>query len=89
VALAYLVAPAYLGAPRAKSSSRTSAISSPRLPAPGQVNKVKNKTAISVADPVPFLPLDPGSGMGKKTGSGSGMNNLDFISESLQTNFLD
>jgi hypothetical protein len=34
----------------------------------------------SQSDLVPFLPLDPGSGMGKKSGSGSGMNNQDLIS---------
>ncbi len=40
-------------------------------------------------DPVPFWPLDPGSGMGKNQdpGSGSGMNNPDQISESLKTIF--
>jgi hypothetical protein len=47
----------------------------------------------SVADPDPgsgaFLPLDLGSGMGKKTGTGSGMINLDHIFESLETNFLE
>jgi hypothetical protein len=36
----------------------------------------------SVADPVPFWPIDPGSGMGKnqdqESGSGSGMNILDY-----------
>jgi hypothetical protein len=32
-----------------------------------------------------FLPLDPGSGMGKK--SGSGMNITDNFSESLETVF--
>jgi hypothetical protein len=42
---------------------------------------------IRIRDPVPFLPLDPGSGMGKKSGSGSGMNNPDHISESLETIF--
>jgi hypothetical protein len=31
--------------------------------------------------------LTPGSGMGKKSGSGSGMNNQDHISESLETIF--
>jgi hypothetical protein len=45
----------------------------------------------SVADPVPFWPLAPGSGMGKNQdqdpGSGSGMNTLDHISESLETIF--
>jgi hypothetical protein len=32
--------------------------------------------------------LTPGSGMGKKSGSGSGLKNPDHISESLETNFL-
>jgi hypothetical protein len=45
----------------------------------------------SVADPDPgsgaFLTLDPGSGMGKKSGSVSGMNNPDHISERLETIF--
>ncbi len=40
---------------------------------------------IRIRDPVPFLP--PGSGMGKKSGSRSGMNNPDHISESLETVF--
>ncbi len=35
-----------------------------------------------------LTPLGPGSGMGKKIGSGSGMNNVDHISESLETIFL-
>jgi hypothetical protein len=35
---------------------------------------------IRIRDPVPFWPLDPESGMGKKSGSGSGMNNPDHIS---------
>ncbi len=43
---------------------------------------------LRIRDPVPFWPLDPGSGMGKKSGSGSGMNNPDHISESLETIFL-
>jgi hypothetical protein len=30
-------------------------------------------------DPVPFLPLDPGFGMGRKSASGSGMSNPDHI----------
>jgi hypothetical protein len=34
-----------------------------------------------------FLPRDPESGMGKKSGSGSEMNNPDHISESLETIF--
>jgi hypothetical protein len=37
---------------------------------------------IRIRDPVPFGPLDPESGMRKK--SGSGMNNPDHISESLE-----
>ncbi len=37
-----------------------------------------------IRDPVPFDPLDPGR---VKTGSGSGMNNPDHISESLETIF--
>ncbi len=40
---------------------------------------------IRIRDPVPFL--TPGSGMGKKSGSGSGMNNPYPISENLETNF--
>jgi hypothetical protein len=38
-------------------------------------------------DPVPFSPLDPGFGMGKKSGSGSGMNNSDHIFKSLDKIF--
>ncbi len=34
-----------------------------------------------------FLPLDPGSGMGKKSRSGSGTNIPDHISEILETIF--
>ncbi len=51
--------------------------------------------AVSVADAdpgsvafLPFWPLDPGSGMGKKSGPGSGKNNQDHISESLETIFM-
>jgi hypothetical protein len=43
--------------------------------------KFKKPALISVADP------DPGSGVGKKSGSESGMNNPDHISESLETIF--
>jgi hypothetical protein len=45
-----------------------------------------NSSATSVADPdpVPFLLLDPGSGMGKESRSGSGMNIPD---QSLETIF--
>ncbi len=35
---------------------------------------------LRIRDPVPFWPLDPGSGMGEKSESRSGMNNLDQIS---------
>ncbi len=42
---------------------------------------------IRIRDPVTFWSLDPGSGMGKKSGSGSGMTNPDHISESLDTIF--
>ncbi len=38
---------------------------------------------IRILDPVPYCPLDPG----KKSGSGSRMNNSDHISESLETIF--
>jgi hypothetical protein len=41
---------------------------------------------IRVRDPVPFF--TPGSGMDKKSGSGSGLNNPDHISESLKNFFL-
>ncbi len=40
-----------------------------------------------IRDPVPFWLLDPGSGMSKKSGSGSGINNPDHISERLETIF--
>ncbi len=42
---------------------------------------------LRIRDPVPFWPQDPGSGMGKKLGSGSGMNSPDHIPESLETIF--
>jgi hypothetical protein len=38
-------------------------------------------------DPGSYAFLTPGSGIGKKSGSGSGMNNPDHISESLETIF--
>ncbi len=43
---------------------------------------------IRIRDPVPFWPLDPGSGKGKKSWSGSGMNNPDHNLQSLETIFL-
>ncbi len=42
---------------------------------------------IRIRDPVPFWPLDPGSGIGKKSGSWSGMNNPDHISKCSETIF--
>jgi hypothetical protein len=45
-------------------------------------------TLVTVPDPGPGAFLAIGSGMGKKIGSGSGMNNSDHISESLETIFL-
>ncbi len=42
---------------------------------------------IRIRNPVPFCPLDPGSVMGKKLVSESGMNNPDHSSESLKTIF--
>ncbi len=42
---------------------------------------------IRIRDPVPFWPLDPGSGMGKKSRLGSGKHMLDNIPESLETTF--
>ncbi len=42
---------------------------------------------VSVADPESCVFLTPGSGMGKKSGSVSGMNNPDHISENLETIF--
>ena len=43
---------------------------------------------IRIRDPVPFWPLVPGSGMDKKSRSGSGTNNPDHISESLDKTLL-
>jgi hypothetical protein len=40
---------------------------------------------LSVADPDPGCLFTPGSQMGKKSGSGFGMNNPDHISDSLET----
>ncbi len=47
--------------------------------------KKRLEQCCGIRDPVPFWPLDPGSGMGKKSGSGSGMNNPDDISDSLKS----
>ncbi len=54
-----------------------------------QVNPDPIMRSTSVADPGSSAFLTRGSGMGKKSGSGSGMNNPDHISESLETIFLD
>ncbi len=43
---------------------------------------------IRFRDQVLFCSLDPGSGMGKKSGSGSGINNPDHIFRELRNNFL-
>jgi hypothetical protein len=46
---------------------------------------------LRIWDPVPFFDpwiLDPGSRMGKKSGSIFGVNNPDLISRSLKNNFL-
>ncbi len=43
---------------------------------------------IRIRDPVSSAFLTPGSGMGNKSGSGSGMNNTDHISESLEAIIL-
>ncbi len=43
---------------------------------------------IRIRDPVPTSALDPGSGMGKKSRYGSGMNIPDHISKSLETIFF-
>jgi hypothetical protein len=42
---------------------------------------------IRIRDPLPFWPLNPGLGMGKKSGPVSGMNNTDHFSESVETIF--
>jgi hypothetical protein len=65
------------------------------------VANVHHKVAVGFITAVGFLDSEtniysapfrafwtPGSGMGKKTGPGSGMNNPNHISESLETNFL-
>jgi hypothetical protein len=44
-------------------------------------------TGSGIQDPGSGAFLIPGSGMGKKSGSGSGMNNPDHISDSLETIF--
>jgi hypothetical protein len=51
--------------------------------------KISRKVS-SVADPDPGSGafLDSGFGMGRKSGSGLGMNNPDHISEGLGNNFL-
>jgi hypothetical protein len=49
------------------------------------------KTSVANPDPVLFLPLDPGTGMGKKSGSKvpeSGMNISDHFSKSFRNSFL-
>jgi hypothetical protein len=41
-----------------------------------------------IRDWVPLRPLDPGSGMGRKSASGSGMNNPDHIFKNIETIFI-
>jgi hypothetical protein len=50
----------------------------------------KSVMRIRIRDPMPFWPLEPGSGMVKKSGSGFGVNinNTDHISESLNNFFF-
>jgi hypothetical protein len=55
-------------------------------PESGFAIKLDVEHIFAVSEPVPFV--TPGSGMGKKSGSGSGMNNPDHISESLKFFFL-
>jgi hypothetical protein len=45
------------------------------------------RLSTSVADPGSGAFLTPGSGMGKKSGSVSGMNNTNHFSESVETIF--
>jgi hypothetical protein len=47
----------------------------------------KTVLRIRIRDAVPFWPLDAGSGMGKKSRSGSGMNIPDHVAESAETLF--
>ncbi len=70
--------------PRIASASGSSAQTS----RPSACPRLKiNCAVLRIRDPESFWHMDPGSGMGKKSGSGSGMNNLDHISESLETFF--
>ncbi len=47
-----------------------------------------SQNVLRIRDPVPFWSLDQGSGMGKKSRSGSGINDPDHISDNLETIFL-
>jgi hypothetical protein len=51
------------------------------------LSDVFKKYSVADPDPGPGAFLTPGSGMGKKSGSGSWKNNPDHISESLETIF--
>ena len=51
-----------------------------------RTNRLSLFPVLRIRDPVPFSPRDPG--MGKKTGSGSGINNPDHISQRFKNNFL-
>jgi hypothetical protein len=64
-----------------------------------QIQPLRNEEAYVLASRLSYSVVDPdpepgaflihGSGMGKKSRSGSGMNNLDHISDSLETIFWD
>jgi hypothetical protein len=43
--------------------------------------------SLRIRDPAPFRPLDLGSGMGKKSRNGSGMNSPDHISRAFKQFF--
>jgi hypothetical protein len=59
-----------------------------RIPDPGVKKAPEPGSGSETLDPVLFWPLDPGSGMGRKSASGSGMNNPDHIFQSFETIFL-
>ena len=71
---------------------REPALHAPALSHPGEsglsrgTRQARHRTQGSPHSPV-SSGADPGSETGKKSGSGSGMNNPDHISQSLKTNF--
>jgi hypothetical protein len=60
-------------------------LSSLKCPAARSTMTWKPKSSVADPDPRSGAFLTPGSGMGKKSGSGSGMNNADHIYECLET----